>query len=131
MGGVVFAVASQSSKLYLNGIVCVARVGVPAGERRRRQRLWVDLTLALDFRKAAEGDDPSRTVDYARVERKVQSVVSARPYRLIEAVAQAVGREILDAFPRIRSLCVRVTKKPKAMPRVSSVTVEMGFGRKK
>ena len=69
--------------------------------------------VELERPAAGETDDPGRTVDYARVFELTGSIVQGRPFRLIESVAEAVAAAVLETFPEVAGVQVRV-KKPRA-----------------
>ena len=71
----------------------------------------MDVELELDLRRR-ETDDPGRTVDYARASVD-RFHCTGRPFRLIESVAEAVAAAVLETFPEVAGVQVRV-KKPRA-----------------
>lgn len=95
--------------ILIKGLACRVRVGVPERERRRRQKVLIDLRLALDLRKAGRSDRVEQTVDYAGVARRVKKLVEGRPFRLVEAMAESAAREVLARF-KVRQVRVRVRK---------------------
>jgi dihydroneopterin aldolase len=99
----------ESDRILLVGMVFQARHGVHEREQRVPQRFEVDLELALDLHRAAVGDDLALTVDYAEVYELVRRVVESTSFRLIEALAEAIAREILAAHA-VREVTVRVRK---------------------
>ena len=88
------------------------RHGVLPDEQRDPQPFVVDVDLWLPLGDAAAADDLSRSVDYAAVFDRIREVVESRSYRLVETLAEAITRELLDRFP-IDELEVRV-RKPRA-----------------
>lgn len=99
-------------KIILDGMEFYGYHGVLSEEQSLGQRFIVDVELDLDLRKAGVTDDPGHTVNYARVFELVESIVGGRPYRLIEAVAEAIASAVLERFP-VKEVLVRV-KKPQA-----------------
>jgi dihydroneopterin aldolase len=106
-----------------------ARVGVTEEERSAAQEVRVALALYRDLRASGMSDDLSDTVDYDAVCSTVGKVAIARPYRLIEALAESVARAILDGFP-VDEVEVRV-EKPSALRahRAAYAAVEIRRGR--
>ena len=90
-----------------------ARVGCTEVERRSPQLVRVDLEAWWDVRSAGEADDLSEAVDYVALRDEVERVAAARPYALIEAIAEGVATALLERFPLHRVL-VRV-RKPSAL----------------
>ena len=99
-------------KIILEGMEFYGYHGVLREEQALGQRFIVDVELRLDLRPAGRADDPALTVNYARVFERVREIVGGRPYRLIEAVAEAVAADLLERFPA-GEVTVRV-KKPQA-----------------
>jgi 7,8-dihydroneopterin aldolase/epimerase/oxygenase len=99
----------MTDRIVLAGMVFRGRHGVHEHERVAGQRFEVDVELGLDLTSAARGDELSRTIDYAAVRETVRGVVEGEPYRLIEAVAEAIARAILAAYPA-DEVTVRVRK---------------------
>ena len=69
----------------------------------------MDVELLLDLRPAGVDDELARTVDYGRVYEIVAGIVTGPPIRLLEAMAETIGREILAAVP-VDEVGVRVRK---------------------
>jgi len=104
--------AEPVDRLILKGMEFYAFHGVLPQEQHLGQRFIIDVELSLDLAPAGRTDDPEQTVNYARVFRLVEEVVTGAPCRLIEAVAEKVAGAILEQFP-VSEVLVRV-KKPGA-----------------
>lgn len=116
-------------KIILEGMEFYGYHGTRPEERSLGQRFILDVELFLDLRPAGVSDDLDRTVNYARVFEIVQSIVCGRPCRLIESLAEAVAKELLEQFPVAEvKVCV---KKPQApVPgRFTWVAVEIRRGK--
>jgi dihydroneopterin aldolase len=109
--------------IELRGVELHGRHGVLAHEREHGQRFLFDVELDVP--------DPARdaidaTVDYRAVAAAVREVSDGRDYVLLETLAAAVARTLLERFPASRVL-VRVRKPDVALdPPVdeSAVSVE-------
>lgn len=86
------------------------RVGVPAEERAVPQRLLISLTLDLDFETAAADDRLDFTVDYADVCAWLSAYGDGRSWRLIEALAVAIARDLRSCYPAVVRAAVEVKK---------------------
>ena len=111
--------------IWLKEIECRVRLGVPDSERRKPQRILVDVGLELDLRSAGQSDDFRATVDYWGVEKWVREVSQRGEFRLAEHLAETLAHAALTGDPRFRSVVVRVHKKPAVMPRTREVIVEV------
>ena len=100
-------------KVLVPAIPLKARVGCSEEERREPQRILVDIELRCDLGPAARSDAVADAIDYVRVRAEAESVAAARPYALIETIAQGIADRLLEAFPAGEA-CVRV-RKPAAL----------------
>lgn len=99
----------MTDRIVLRNIALEGRHGYYDHELEAPQPFEVDVELVLDLRPAGLSDDLERTVDYAAVYEIVARVVEGPPIRLLEAIAEAIARGILDAFP-VDEVGVRVRK---------------------
>ena len=70
----------------------------------------IDLDLTLDVSAAATSDRLKATVDYGSVVDATRRVFCGPPRRLVEAAAYDLARALLDGFPRLDSVVVRIGK---------------------
>ena len=100
------------------------RVGVPAGERARPQRLLLTVELETDFSAAAQSDALGKTIDYNAVARRLLAYGSRRSWKLLETLAVELVEWLIQehrparvtveikkfVIPRARHVSVRVTR---------------------
>ena len=115
----------MSDVIWLNGVECRSKVGVPSAERARAQKLLVDAGLELDARPAAERDDFRQAVDYWAVEKLIRDEAQAGERALIETLAERLAAAVLRAQPLVTAATIRVRKTPAAMPKTREVVVEI------
>jgi dihydroneopterin aldolase len=70
--------------------------GVLPHERERAQPFSVDLDAYFDVSPAAASDALADTVDYGALVQQVAEVVCGTSFSLLEALAAAVARRVLD-----------------------------------
>lgn len=117
-------------KIYLNGLQFYGYHGALKEENTLGQTFTVDLVLELDLKEAGTNDALEATVHYGHVYETVKTVVEGKPLKLIEAVAERVSEKVLQAFPLIHQLTVKVIKPNPPIPgHYESVAVEMTRGR--
>jgi 7,8-dihydroneopterin aldolase/epimerase/oxygenase len=85
--------------------------GVHPHERELGRTISVDVDLSLDTRVAGETDDLDAALDYSRVYGLVRDTQAAHPYKLLEAIAEAIAKRLLQEFPGVVELTVRVRKR--------------------
>jgi len=112
-------------KILISRIDCVASIGVTPEERTMKQRLSIDVEFSTDAHLPALHDSLKDTVDYAKVAAVVMQVCEARPFHLIETVAEHLAAQILKDFPipQVRVLVRKLS--PVVEPRVEFVSVEV------
>ncbi len=113
--------------VVIEELECRAHVGVHEDERRARQRVLIDLELGLDLRKAGQRDRVEETLDYAAVAQAVRRFAEAGTFRLAEAVAEGAAAVVLERFPPVKEVRVRVRKF--TVPGARSVGVALIRGR--
>ena len=116
-------------KIIISDLRLPVIVGTLPHERERRQEIVIDLELSLDLAAAGRSDDLRNTVDYAEIERRVIELAENSSFRLLEALAGAIGKLVLS-FDRIESCRVRITK-PRALRVARGVAVEMNFAKER
>ena len=109
----------------VTGLRLFGRHGVHAHEKERGQDFVFDVELDVGDRGAS--DRLEDAVDYRDVAAVVRVVSEERAYDLLEALATAVARELLDRFlaERVR---VRVTKpavRPGGLDGTAAVSVSL------
>ncbi len=104
-----------TDRIILKGLEFYGRHGVLPQERELGQRFIVDVEIFLDLTEAGRSDDLSRTIDYAKVFRLVEEIVTGSPRRLLEAVAEDIAAAILECFSAVEAV-VRVKKPAAPLP---------------
>lgn len=74
------------------------RIGVSVEERAQPQRLTLSFTFVPRVAFAELNDDLARTVDYAEVCASLAEFARGREDRLIETLAEAIARHLLECF---------------------------------
>jgi len=100
---------SLDFRIHIDRLEVKANIGVPEKERASPQRLTVSLTLWLVRGGEDLDDDINRTVNYAAVCGETKKFVAARRDRLIETLADALAKHLLEVF-EIRRITVELRK---------------------
>ncbi len=96
-------------------------IGVNASERKRRQKVVLNIEMDVDGRKAVAGDDIAAAVDYRAATRSALRFAEASRFFLLESLATGV-LDLLMRDRRIRSATVEADK-PGALRHAESVSV--------
>ena len=114
----------MTDRVFVQGLELYCVIGVQAWEREVMQKVRIDLQMTADCRPAAASDNPSLTLDYRAVSKRVQHLVEGSSFQLVETLAEAIAAAILADFPRAGSVRVRVAK-PGAVRFSEAVGVEI------
>jgi len=95
--------------IELAGLVVFGHHGYLEEERRLGQRFFVDLWIDID-EVAAASDRIEDTVDYRRIAGLVREVFAGPDRLLLEGLVVAVADGILERFPTVERVRVRVRK---------------------
>lgn len=90
--------------------VFYAHHGVMKEEHRIGGRYEVDVSMLLDIDEAAKTDDLSKTVDYEKIYRLVEGIVTQNNFYLIERLAYLIGHKVLEVYEKVQSVEVTVRK---------------------
>jgi dihydroneopterin aldolase len=97
-------------KLHMEDIVFYGYHGVFKEENTLGQVFQVSISAELDLKQAGVHDDLNQTIHYAEVYEAIKAIVEGPPFKLIEAVAEAIASRLLANYAKIESITVRVRK---------------------
>jgi 7,8-dihydroneopterin aldolase/epimerase/oxygenase len=89
-----------TDSVFVRGLEFEGNHGYTAAERRGTRRFRVNLTLELSLSAAAASDRIVDTVDYWKVSEVVVEIGRKSTYKLLEALAGAIGAKIQELYPR-------------------------------
>ena len=101
--------AARVRHVFVRDLVLDARVGVMRRERGVRQRVRINLDLAVIEGEGALSDRLADVVCYDAITQDVRRLVAARHVNLIETLAERIAALCLER-PQVRSARVRVEK---------------------
>ena len=97
------------NNIILKGVRLYANHGVLEQERKTGAYFTIDLKLATDFTKAMQSDELSGTVSYADVFELVKREMNI-PSKLLEHVGGRIANAILNEFPSVSKVDLRLMK---------------------
>jgi dihydroneopterin aldolase len=103
----------MGDKIILKGMRFFGNHGVFVEETKLGQKFEVDLELSMDLQPAGQRDDLNLSVSYAEVYDLVEKILTGPPYKLLEAVAEAIAQNVLKQFEMVQEIKVTL-KKPEA-----------------
>ncbi|KZM68702.1 dihydroneopterin aldolase [Nocardia terpenica] len=105
----------STDRIELRGLRAFGYHGCFDFERRDGQEFVVDITLWLDFGKAAATDDLAATVDYGALAGRAVAIVAGPPRNLIETVVSEIADDVMTD-PRVAAAEVVVHKPSAPIP---------------
>jgi len=96
--------------ILIEGMTFHGRHGTLPAERELGQPFVVSVELRLDLRPAGISDDLKKTVDYGEVHRLARGIVEGEPVGLTETLAERIAAAVLENFPIVEAVRVRVAK---------------------
>lgn len=91
----------MTDSVFVRGLEFEGNHGYSAAERRGTRRFRVNLQLERSLAAAAASDRIVDTVDYFKVSEIVVSLGTKSTYRLLEALAGAIGAQIQVLYPSV------------------------------
>jgi dihydroneopterin aldolase len=96
-------------RIVLRNMLFYASHGVYDEEAKLGQRFEVDVEIFMDTTRPGKTDDLEDTINYGKVYESVKAVVVEERFRLIEALAAAIAKDLLQNF-NMPAVVVRVRK---------------------
>jgi len=100
----------MSDSIFLRAMEFEGHHGVSDAERADPQVIELDVEYEMDLRAAGTSDDLAQTVSYSDVFEICRAQVEDRSYHLLEAIGEAIARDVLARDSRIDRVTVEVRK---------------------
>jgi FolB domain-containing protein len=107
-------------RITIAGLTRRCIIGTKPAERRRKQRVVIDIDLQCDLSRAGRTDDLADTVNYRTIEKGVAAIADSNRNLLLESLAREVSAFCLEQ-PGVVAVTVTL-RKPDA-PTLSSVSI--------
>ena len=98
------------NRLVLENLRFHAYHGKYDEENRIGNTFSIDVELKMDYSRVVISDDEKDTIDYAEVYQNIRGIMEGNPYNLIEALAHAIAQDLLNNFPVLDAVSLRVSK---------------------
>jgi len=110
-------------KMYIRDIEVRCIIGTKPMERKRKQRVDINVVLDCDLRKAGRTDRLEDTVNYKKLKDGIIERIEKSKFFLIEKMADCVARICLETRG-VKAATVTVDK-PGALTKACSAAVEI------
>jgi dihydroneopterin aldolase len=84
--------------IFLGGLEIETVIGIYDWERTIKQKIYLDIEMAFDIKKAAATDDIAYTLDYKTVSDRVVRFVETSEFFLVETLIEKIADILLTEF---------------------------------
>ncbi len=84
--------------LFLREFKLDTIIGIYDWERKIPQTIQLDVEIGLPNSRACETDKVEDTIDYAKIVARIQETLAAKPFSLVEALAEHIAQLIRSEF---------------------------------
>ena len=110
----------ETVTVFVRGLEFYGFHGVPAEERVIGHRYVVDLDFAVST-AATETDRVEDSVDYGAAAQRVVRLGQSERFSTVERLARVLADDLLEAFPAVVSVRIRVAKKLPPAPVIAEL----------
>jgi len=114
--------------VYIHGLAVETTIGIFDWERTIKQKVVLDLEMAVDIRASAANEDIDRTVSYKDVSDYIMDFIAKSEFLLVETMAEEIAALVLQTFP-VPFVRLKLGK-PGAVPEAKDVGVMIERGTK-
>jgi dihydroneopterin aldolase/2-amino-4-hydroxy-6-hydroxymethyldihydropteridine diphosphokinase len=100
----------MADHIFVSNLCLHGRHGVLPEESRLGQKFFLDIDCTVDLSAAVRDDDYGKTVCYSRLCDLAIEVSSSTRFKLIETLADRIAEKVLETFPAVSEVAVRVRK---------------------
>lgn len=113
----------MTDKIFIQKLEIPCIIGTLPKERKKKQKIVLDLEFPTDVRKAARRDDLRDALNYRKIANYITKFVSESRFYLIETLAEHLAKALLREF-KLKSLTLRISK-PNAIKNAKNVGAEI------
>lgn len=84
--------------IFLGGLEIETVIGIYDWERKIKQKIYLDIEMAFDIKKAAATDDIAYTLDYKTVSDRIVQFVESSEFFLVETLIEKIAEILLTEF---------------------------------
>ncbi|HMQ68603.1 MAG TPA: dihydroneopterin aldolase [Ignavibacteria bacterium] len=112
------------TRISINNAVFYAYHGVLDYEKKYGNKFELDIEMECDIDELGESDDLEKTVDYLSVYNLAKEILTCEKYNLLETVNLKICKGILENFPMVTEVRVRIRKPNAPLGIIDSVEIE-------
>lgn len=100
----------MKGKLKIHNAVFYAYHGVMSEEQNLGRKFEVDVEIDYDITDAVTHDRLEYAINYEQIYKNLKEILTENKFYLVEKIAYKIGQKLLEKFPNIDKLRVRVRK---------------------
>ena len=83
----------MDGKIFIEGLEVRCIIGTLPRERKKKQKVLIDLEFPAPIKQAARKDDLRKALDYQKIASTAASFVSQSKFHLLETLAERLSKE--------------------------------------
>jgi len=88
----------MNDTIILDNAKFLVHLGVTDKERKKKQPVFITLTIQKDIRPASENDDIEKTINWEHIHDVLDGVLTSQPWNLVETLAENIASKLLQKF---------------------------------
>jgi len=88
----------KMDRIFIRNLQIDTIIGIYDWERKRRQRVVIDLEMSADVARAARAEDVESTLNYKTLSDELVNFIENSEFQLIETLAESVTRIVREDF---------------------------------
>ena len=113
----------MADKIFLQGLEIPCIIGTLPRERKKKQKVVIDLEFSAPVKRAASRDDLRDALNYQKIVERAMEFVSKSRFYLMETLAECLAQALLREL-KLKNILLRVSK-PNAIRNAKNVGVEI------
>jgi len=113
----------MNDKIFIEGLKISCVIGTLPRERKKKQKIVIDLEFSAPLKRAAKRDDLKDALNYQKIAEHATEFVSQSRFYLLETLAERLAQTLLKKF-KLKNILLRVSK-PNAIRNAKNVGVEI------
>ncbi len=99
----------MADKIFIQGLEIRCIIGTLPRERKKKQKVMIDLEFPAPVRIAARRDDLRDALNYQKIAGRTLAFVSQSQFYLIETLAERLAQMLLQEF-KLKNVTLRISK---------------------
>jgi dihydroneopterin aldolase len=103
-------ISELPGRIIIRGLRCRGRQGITPADQQQAHDYLVDIAVSVDIADAVAKDDLAAALDISELAVCLREEVGRRPRALLERMTADVAHALLQRFPRVTEVTVKIEK---------------------